>query len=240
MNVRFDHIALALPRMADATPFLVGVLGGAPAFGADSGVYRFGQWRFANGARLEVLEPSGNDGFLHRFLATRGPGIHHVTFKVPSLREACARAKAHGYEIVEENETNPYWKEAFLHPRQALGIVVQFAESARGGAAPPWTPPPAPPDAPAPVAIVGLRMRAHSRDRARTQWVTILEGEEAEAPDLSLVYTWPRSPLRIAIEIDAAREEGPLAIEFSGRRAVGVPQGRHPVLGAIFRQSARS
>jgi len=131
MNVRFDHIALALPRMADATPFLVGVLGGAPAFGADSGVYRFGQWRFANGARLEVLEPSGNDGFLHRFLATRGPGIHHVTFKVPSLREACARAKAHGYEIVEENETNPYWKEAFLHPRQALGIVVQFAESAR-------------------------------------------------------------------------------------------------------------
>jgi len=70
--------------------------------------------------------------------------------------------------------------------------------------------------------------------------VTILEGEEAEAPDLSLVYTWPRSPLRIAIEIDAAREEGPLAIEFSGRRAVGVPQGRHPVLGAIFRQSARS
>ena len=240
MEVRFDHIALALPRMADATPFLVGVLGGAPAFGADSGVYRFGQWRFANGARLEVLEPSGNDGFLHRFLATRGPGIHHVTFKVPSLREACARAKAHGYEIVGENATNPYWKEAFLHPRQALGIVVQFAESARGGAAPSWTPPPAPPDAPAPVAIVGLRMRAHSRDRARTQWVTILEGEEAEAPDLSLVYTWPRSPLRIAIEIDAAREEGPLAIEFSGRRAVGVPQGRHPVLGAIFRQSARS
>ena len=240
MEVRFDHIALALPRMADATPFLVGALGGAPAFGADSGVYRFGQWRFANGARLEVLEPSGNDGFLHRFLATRGPGIHHVTFKVPSLREACARAKAHGYEIVEENETNPYWKEAFLHPRQALGIVVQFAESARGGTASPWTPPPAPPDAPAPVAIVGLRMRAHSRERARTQWVTILEGEEAEAPDLSLVYTWPRSPLRIAIEIDAVREEGPLAIEFSGERAVGAPQGRHPVLGAIFQQSARA
>src|SRR5947209_10808964 len=77
MDVRFDHIALALPRMADATPFLVGVLGGSPAFGADSGVYRFGQWRFANRARLEVLEPIGRDGFLHRFLAARGPGLHH-------------------------------------------------------------------------------------------------------------------------------------------------------------------
>src|SRR5262249_61879993 len=99
-DVRFDHIAIALPRMADAVPFLVGRLGGAPAFGADSGVYRFGQWRFANRARLEVLEPIGADGFLHRFLLTRGPGIHHVTFKVPRLGDACERARAHGYDVV--------------------------------------------------------------------------------------------------------------------------------------------
>src|SRR2546426_75181 len=241
MNVRFDHIALALPRMADASPFLVGVLGGAPAFGADSGVYRFGQWRFANGARLEVLEPSGNDGFLHRFLATRGPGIHHVTFKVPSLREACARAKAHGYEIVEENETNPYWKEAFLHPRQALGIVVQFAESARGGAAPPWTPPPAPPDAPAPVAIVGLRMRAHSRDRARTQWVTILEGEEAEAAGslarlhVAEVAAPHRHRDRRRARGGAARDR--VQRQARGRRPPGTASraGRHlPTVGAFL------
>src|SRR6266849_3170335 len=132
-EIRFDHIALALPRMADAVPFLAGTLGGAPAFGADAGVYRFGQWRFANKARLEVLEPTGADGFLHRFLAARGPGIHHVTFKVPSLREACDRAKDHGYEIVGYRDVNPYWKEAFLHPRRALGVVVQLADSAPGG-----------------------------------------------------------------------------------------------------------
>jgi len=234
MDVRFDHIALALPRMADATPFLVGVLGGVPAFGADSGVYRFGQWRFANNARLEVLEPIGNDGFLHRFLDARGPGIHHVTFRVPSLREACARAEAHGYEIVGKNDTNPYWKEAFLHPRQALGIVVQLAESARGGSAPVWTPPPAPLDVPPPVAIVGLRMRARSRERARAQWLAVLEGQEAETSDRSLVYTWPRSPLRIAVEIDPTRDEGPLAIDISAERAIDIPRGRHPVLGAAF------
>src|SRR5262249_61758223 len=92
MDVRFDHIALALPRMADATPFLVGVLGGSPAFGADSGAYRFGQWRFANRARLEVLEPIGRDGFLHRVLAARGPGPPHVPFKAPRLPEASGRA----------------------------------------------------------------------------------------------------------------------------------------------------
>src|SRR5438034_6043835 len=103
MDVRFDHIALALPRMADATPFLVGVLGGSPAFGADAGVYRFGQWRFANRARLEVLEPIGRDGFLHRFLAARGPGLPHVTFKLPRPREPGQRAHAPRYETVGTN-----------------------------------------------------------------------------------------------------------------------------------------
>src|SRR3989442_1449503 len=93
-TIRFDHIAIAVPRIAEATPFLVGELGGVPAYGAPAGAYRFGQWRFDGGGRLEILEPLGEDGFLHRFLARHGPGIHHVTFRVPRLREACERAQA--------------------------------------------------------------------------------------------------------------------------------------------------
>ena len=123
----FDHIAIATHRMADAAAVLMGELGGLPAFGGDSGPYRFGQWRFDNGARLEVLEPAGAGGFLHRFLAQHGPGVHHVTFRVPDLRAACARAEAAGYGIVGYDDANPYWQEAFLHPRQAMGIVVQLA-----------------------------------------------------------------------------------------------------------------
>ena len=46
----FDHIAFALPRIADAVPFLVGVLGGVPYSGAQGGPeFRFGTWRYANG-----------------------------------------------------------------------------------------------------------------------------------------------------------------------------------------------
>ncbi|HXH83786.1 MAG TPA: VOC family protein, partial [Candidatus Tectomicrobia bacterium] len=214
-GIRLDHVALAVPRMADAAPFLAGVLGGRPAYGGSSRVYRFGQWRFANRARLEVLEPLGADGFLHRFLGQRGPGVHHVTFKVPSLREACARAEAHGYTIVGHDDSDPHWKEAFLHPRQALGIVVQLAESAPGSDGPSaWTPPPAPSAPPPAVAVIGLRMRARSRERARTQWEAVLQGEavlggeDSQAADSTVIYRWPRSPLRIVVEIDAARDEG--------------------------------
>src|SRR5688572_120916 len=220
-----DHVAIAMPRLADAVPVLAGVLGGAPAFGASADAYRFGQWRFDGGGRLEVLEPTDDDGFLARFLAKHGPGIHHVTFKVPDLDEACDRARAHGYDIVGYSDAKPDWKEAFLHPRQALGIVVQLAQPAPDAspdAPDAWEPPARVADPPPPVTILGLRMNAHTRERARRQWQAVLGGAvRDEAPD-RLVVRWPRSPLSITVEIDPTRDEGPLHIEYTSRPEVHV------------------
>ncbi len=218
-RIQFDHIAIAVPRLTDA--------------------FRFWHWRFEGGGRLEVLEPAGPDGFLQRFLAERGAGIHHVTFTVPSLVETCDRARAHGYSIVGYDDSDPEWKEAFLHPKQALGIVVQFAEPGprpSGENVPRWQPPPGPANPPPPVTMLGLRLRAHSREREHAQWGVILEGERADTPDGALVYRWPGSFLRIAVEIDPGGEQGPIAIEYSSWRAVVFPEGPHPVLGAAFRR----
>ena len=237
-RIRFDHIAIGMSRMVDATEMLVGTLGGVPAYGQPSGVFRWGSWTFEGGGTIEILEPLGDHGFLHRFLDERGPGVHHVTFKVPSLDEVSARAERAGYDVVGRDDTDPEWKEAFLHPKQALGIVVQFAESAGGddGPQPPWQPPPGPPDPPAPVTIVGLRLRAHSRERARRQWETVLEGRPSEGPEGELIYRWPDSPMRLAVEIDPARDEGPVAIELASDRAIALPDGPHPALGTVFRR----
>ncbi len=230
----FDHIAIATDRLADAPPFLVGELGGAPDSGGSGRGFRFACWRFAGGGRIEALEPHGEDGFLHRFLAQRGPGIHHVTFMVPSLREACDRAEAGGYQVVGYDDSAPGWATAYLHPRQALGIVVQLAQSAGGGGPRPWAVPPGPPDPPPAVTVVGLRLRAHSAERARAQWEAILQGDPSAAPDASLVYRWPGSPMRLAVEIDPAAEEGPLGIEVASHRPLALPPGPHPRLGAVF------
>jgi len=159
-GILFDHIAIATRRIADAPPYLVGVLGGVPYFGMSADVFRFGQWEFDGGGRIEVLEPRGDDGFLHRFLATRGPGVHHVTFKVPDLAETRARAKALGYGVVGYNASVPRWKEAFLHPKEALGIVVQIVEAPDEPPRGHWRkPPPMPADPPPPVRLLGLRLR---------------------------------------------------------------------------------
>jgi catechol 2,3-dioxygenase-like lactoylglutathione lyase family enzyme len=236
-KVLFDHIAIAIPRMADAPAVLAGVLGGVPSDGASSPVFNWGVWRFEGGGDLEILEPRGGDGFVHRFLAARGAGIHHVTFKVPSLDEACERAEARGYTIVGRDDSDPTWMEAFLHPRQALGIVVQFAEErVRRPAGRRWTSPPGPPNPPPPVRVLGLRMRARSREAARRQWQEVLLGESEPGEHGALIYRWPGSPMRLVVEIDATAEEGPLAIEYASSCVVALPDGPHPVLGARFVQ----
>jgi catechol 2,3-dioxygenase-like lactoylglutathione lyase family enzyme len=234
-EIQLDHIAIATHRLTDAPPFVVGVLGGIPFFGMDAGAFRFGQWEFEGAGRLEVLEPRGDNGFLHRFLATRGPGIHHVTFKVPSLRETCDRAEALGYTIVSYNDANLYWKEAFLHPKDALGIVVQLAQaSGKGPTRGKWrTAPPGPANPPPPVRLVGLRTRARTEARAHRQWSTLLQGAAGREGD-TLVYRWPASPLAIAVEIDPAADEGPVQIDVASVRSLPPLDTADPALGAVF------
>ena len=185
--------------------------------------------------RIEVLEPRGDDGFLHRFLAARGPGIHHVTFKVDDLRRTCDRAEALGYGIVGYNDANRYWKEAFLHPKDALGTVVQLAQaSGKGPTRGKWrTAPPAPADPPPPVRIVGLRTRARSTERAGRQWSELLGGS-ASREDGLLVYRWPASPLRIAVEVDATAEEGPTQIDVMSPRPIAPLDRPDTPLGTVF------
>jgi hypothetical protein len=164
--------------------------------------------------------------------------VHHVTFRVPSLDAVCARAVEQGYRIVGRDESDPSWAEAFLHPKEALGVVVQLVESREPGTPRPWSPPAGPPDPPAPVAIVGLRMRARSVERADTQWARIIEGERSEERGV-LIYRWPESPMRLAVEIAPEAEEGPLAIEYAGARDVARGEAPVAALGAVFRRSRR-
>jgi catechol 2,3-dioxygenase-like lactoylglutathione lyase family enzyme len=190
---RLDHVAIGVARAEDATPWLVGALGGR-AFSAGPGPgFRFWQYAFERQGLIEVLEPDGPPGgFLHRFLAARGPGIHHVTFKVPDLHAAMRRAARLGYEVVGLSELHPAWKEAFLHPKQAQGIVVQLAESHPELEPPEWSAarfPEAPEPSRERADVRGVRLRAASEAQARRQWQELL-GADVSASDQALVFGW--------------------------------------------------
>jgi hypothetical protein len=145
--VVFDHVAVAVEEHRDAFPRYAGDLGGEWLSGGWGVGFAPGQLRFANGMKVEVLKPhlvEEND-FLRRFLDTNGPGAHHLTFKVPSLDAALADSEQAGYEPVGVDRRDAEWKEAFIHPRQVPGIVVQLAEFAGPEWASPqpsdWPPP---------------------------------------------------------------------------------------------------
>jgi catechol 2,3-dioxygenase-like lactoylglutathione lyase family enzyme len=134
-----DHVAIAVERWDDAWPRYVGELGGEWVSGGESIGFAPGQLQFANGMRVEVLAPYAveQNDFLRRFLDASGPGPHHLTFKVPDLAAALQEAEAAGFDPVGIDLSDPGWKEAFLHPKQARGVVVQLAEAEGGWRSPP-------------------------------------------------------------------------------------------------------
>ncbi|RMF24169.1 MAG: hypothetical protein D6760_03940 [Deltaproteobacteria bacterium] len=226
-GIKLDHVAFGLASVDQSAEILVGRLGGRP-YGGGPGIGFSGiQWQFARGELIEVIQPDEDpDGFLRRFLAGRGPGIHHVTFKVPRIEDAAERVGAFGYEVVGLSTANPGWKELFIHPRQAQGIVVQLAESHPELDFAPWSLdwpfPEVPPPIPEPAHIVPLRLSARDRERALRQWAGLLHAEVEETGDL-LRFAWPGSPIRIAVEIDPDREEGPLGLEVRGAASPADP-----------------
>jgi methylmalonyl-CoA/ethylmalonyl-CoA epimerase len=134
-----DHAAHAVPAWDLAWPRYAVELGAEWNSGGPGLGFAPAQLRFANGARLELLMPyeTGVNDFLARFLAASGPGPHHLTFKVDDLDQALETARRAGFDPVGVDRSDPDWKEAFLHPRQATGVVVQLAQAAGAWSSPP-------------------------------------------------------------------------------------------------------
>jgi len=126
-----DHTAIAVRSIQAALPLYRDLLGGRPS-GFERLSHKGFMWltlQYPNGSQVELLEPVGEDGFLHRFLERYGEGTHHMTFIVADLARAVERAKAAGLRVVDEDYRDPRWQEAFISPRSAFGTIVQLAQT---------------------------------------------------------------------------------------------------------------
>ncbi len=134
-----DHVAHAVPRWQDAWHRYAVDLGAAWSSGGPGVGFAPGQVQFANGARIEMLMPYAveTNDFLSRFLTRHGPGPHHLTFKVPDLDAALESLVHGGYQPIGIDRSDPQWMEAFVHPNQATGVVVQVAQAGSAWKSPP-------------------------------------------------------------------------------------------------------
>jgi methylmalonyl-CoA/ethylmalonyl-CoA epimerase len=81
-------------------------------------------------SRIELLEPSSEDSPVAKFLARRGPGVHHVCFAVEDLEAALAELAGKGFRLIH---TTPVpgaggKRVAFLHPEAGDGVLIELAE----------------------------------------------------------------------------------------------------------------
>ncbi len=126
---RLDHVAVAVNQIKPALRLYRDGLGGEYLMGGDvAETWRWLQLRYPGGGKIELLEPLG-EGFLSKFLSSRGEGLHHVTFKTDDIEAAISELQGKGFELVDINIDNPHWKEAFLRPSKSHGTLIQIAQS---------------------------------------------------------------------------------------------------------------
>ncbi len=190
MTAVLDHLAISTPTLTDGWELFGGVLGGAWLYGGDSPGFWWGQLEFAAGPKIELMTPTGGPdaAFLERFLASHGAGPHHFNFIVTDIEATLARIRDLGIEPVQVNLTNPYWKEAFLHPRSAHGIVIQVAQQA---GSPRVAAPRELPEAGPPTTFDLIEHRVSDLAAATRLFREVLDGRLEAAGDDTAELTWP-------------------------------------------------
>src|SRR5262245_30521249 len=119
MGARFDHVAVAVADRRPARDLLLDVLGGTVIWQEPPGTGRRGFERTSvdvGGTVIEILEPDGPSSFLHRFLNDRGPGLHHLTFRVDDLDALVADLEGRGVRLVDVQRQDGRVVEAYIHP----------------------------------------------------------------------------------------------------------------------------
>ncbi|MCH7814879.1 MAG: methylmalonyl-CoA epimerase [Planctomycetes bacterium] len=82
--------------------------------------------------RVELLEPTDADSPIAEFLDQRGPGLHHVAYRVDDLAATLAALKAAGIRLIDESPRDGAhgMKIAFAHPKSTGGVLTEFCQAA--------------------------------------------------------------------------------------------------------------
>lgn len=81
-------------------------------------------------SHLELLEPTGPDSTVAKFIEKRGEGIHHICLRVDNIEEHLENLKAKGYRLINEAPVPGAHgcRVAFLHPSAGNGVLIELSE----------------------------------------------------------------------------------------------------------------
>ncbi len=131
--MKLDHIGVVVNQLDEAIALYTSVFGmrvthraGNEQLGIVAAFLDVG------GSELELIAPTRGDSMVSKFLADRGPGLHHVAYAVPDITQALADAKAEGLELIDEQPRIGLHGVpiAFVHPKSVGGVLTEFVEHA--------------------------------------------------------------------------------------------------------------
>ena len=132
MALNVHHIGIAVSDLDAAIAVYTGLFGATVEHRetlADQGVEAASL--HVGPSRLELLCPLGPDTPVGKFLAKRGPGMHHVAFEVADLAGELDRLRADGVQLIDETPRRGMFglQVAFVHPEATGGVLAEFVSN---------------------------------------------------------------------------------------------------------------
>jgi methylmalonyl-CoA/ethylmalonyl-CoA epimerase len=130
-----DHVGVAVPSIDSALALYRDALGMTLVHretvadqGVDAALLDVGD------GHVELLEPLGPDTAVGKFLSRRGPGLHHVAYRVGSVQETLDACAAAGMRLIDEHPRIGIRgsRVAFLHPAGTGGVLTEIVQPAEG------------------------------------------------------------------------------------------------------------
>ena len=136
MKATLDHIGIAVSNLDEALAFYRDALGLDVQMPEEVSSQRVrAHFIQAGQGALELLEATDQDSPIAKYVAKRGPGLHHITLRVDDISAALARLKAHGVRLIDDAPRPGAHGSlvAFIHPSSAHGVLVELKQAAAEG-----------------------------------------------------------------------------------------------------------
>ncbi|MDR3626469.1 MAG: methylmalonyl-CoA epimerase [Ignavibacteriaceae bacterium] len=126
-----EHIGIAVKNIEESISFYEKILG-LKCYGIEeikdqkvkTAFFKLGE------TKIELLETTGPDGPIGKFIEKKGEGIHHIALAVEDIEQSLKEAEAKGIQLID-NKPRPgaeNFEIAFLHPKSTGGILMEFCE----------------------------------------------------------------------------------------------------------------
>jgi methylmalonyl-CoA/ethylmalonyl-CoA epimerase len=130
MISRIDHVSIAVRDHRKAVDFFCNFLGAVPGSSSADRELKFLGAVLSLGdlSRIEIISATEKGSFLDGFLAER-QGVHHICLQTSDIKQAAESLKQQGIPFFGYDEAGEGdWKDLFIHPRDAFGVLIQVAE----------------------------------------------------------------------------------------------------------------